>query len=33
VVLDEPTKSGSAYVVAARPMTTRERGEYEEAQQ
>ncbi len=33
VVLDEPTITGSAYVVTARPMTIRERREYEEAQQ
>ncbi len=33
VVLDEPTMTGSAYVVTARPMTPRERREYEEAQQ
>jgi uncharacterized DUF497 family protein len=32
VVLDEPTTSGTAYVVTARPMTTRERREYEEAE-
>lgn len=31
VVLDEPTSSGTAYVVTARPMTTKERLEYEEA--
>ena len=30
VVLDEPTTSGMAYVVTARPMTTRERREYKE---
>ena len=33
VVLDEPTATGCAYVVTARSMTTRERCEYEEAQQ
>jgi uncharacterized DUF497 family protein len=32
VVLDEPTTTGTAYVVTARPMTTRERREYEEAE-
>lgn len=31
VVLDEPTTTGTTYVVTARPMTTRERREYEEA--
>ena len=30
VVLDEPTTSGTAYVVTARPMTARERREYKE---
>lgn len=32
VVLDEPTTVGTAYVVTARPMTSQERREYEEAQ-
>ncbi|MHB8313828.1 MAG: hypothetical protein ACYDD0_11110 [Candidatus Dormibacteria bacterium] len=32
-VLDEPTTTGTAYFVTARPMTTiRERREYEEAE-
>ena len=30
VVLDEPTAAGDAYVVTARPMTERERQEYDE---
>jgi uncharacterized DUF497 family protein len=30
VVLDEPTTTGTAYVVTARPMTTVERRDYEE---
>jgi len=33
VVLDEPTTAGAAYVVTARPMTVKERREYEEAQE
>lgn len=32
VVLDEPTTAGTAYVVTARPMTPRERCDYEEAE-
>jgi uncharacterized DUF497 family protein len=32
VVLDEPTTSGTAYVVTARPMTAKELREYQEAQ-
>lgn len=32
VVLDEPTSTGTAYVVTARPMTEKECREYEEAQ-
>jgi uncharacterized DUF497 family protein len=32
VVLDEPTTAGTAYVVTARPMTPRERRDYEEAE-
>lgn len=33
VVLDEPTTTGTAYVVTARSMTANERREYEEAQE
>ena len=32
VVLDEPTTSGTPYVVTARPMTAKELREYQEAQ-